>query len=154
MKISRDSWVLPNHSKTITMYTETLSKAGLLHEVAKNYVVKGLGEKNFDAIPYDERVILRAPLLPGGSENALSGIDNLRERWWAPLPSLLGKVKFIDSFVNEDCTAATVEFHCEILNPACTLRVIDCFVINEEGKIMEQENFFDPRDLTHPGSKG
>jgi hypothetical protein len=136
------------------MYSETLSKAGVLHDVARNYVIKGLGEKNFDAIPYDERVILRAPLNPGGSENPLTGKENLREKWWAPLPSLLGKVKLIDSFVNEDCTAATVEFHCEILNPACTLRVIDRFVINEEGTIIEQENFLDPRDLTHPASKG
>jgi len=136
------------------MFTETLSKAGLIHDVARRYVIKGLGEKNFDSIPYDERVILRAPLNAGGSENALIGKGNLREKWWAPLPSLLGKVKLIDSFVNENCTATTVEFHCEILNPACTLRVVDRFVINEEGKIIEQENFFDPRDLTHPGSKG
>lgn len=136
------------------MFTETLSKPGLLHEVARRYVIKGLGEKNFDAIPYDDGVILRAPLNEGGCENALIGKQNLRQKWWAPLPSLLGKVELIDSFVNEDCTAATVEFHCEILNPPCTLRVIDRFVINEEGKIMEQENFFDPRDLTHPGSKG
>jgi hypothetical protein len=136
------------------MFTETLSKAGLLHDVARCYVIKGLGEKNFDAIPYDERVILRAPLNPGGSENALIGKENLREKWCARLPSLLGKVQIIESFVNEDCTATTVEFHCEILNPKCTLRVIDRFVINEEGKIIEQENFFDPRDLTHPGSKG
>jgi hypothetical protein len=136
------------------MYTETLSKAELLRQVARDYVIKGLSAKNFDAIPYDENVELRAPLRRGGSENALVGKENLREQWWAPLPSLLGKVKFIDSFVNEDCTAATAEFHCEILNPACTLRVMDRFVINEAGKIIQQENFFDPRDLTHPGSKG
>ena len=97
------------------MFTETLSKAGLLHDVARNYVLKGLGEKNFDAIPYDEGVLLRAPLNPGGSENVLIGKENLREKWWAPLPSLLGKVELIDSFVNDDCTATTVEFHCEIL---------------------------------------
>jgi hypothetical protein len=136
------------------MYTETLSKARVLHDVARNYVIKGLAEKNFDTIPYDERVVLRAPLNPGGSENTLIGRQNLRENWWAPLPSLLGKVKLIESFVNKDCTAATVEFHCEILNPPCTLRVIDRFVINDEGRIIEQEIFFDPRDLTHPGSKG
>jgi hypothetical protein len=47
-----------------------------------------LGEKNFDAISYDERVIPRAPLNPGRSENALIGRENLREKWWAPLPSL------------------------------------------------------------------
>jgi len=44
-----------------------------------------------------------------------------------------------------------VEFHCEILSPSCTLRVIDRFKIDQEGKIIEQENFFDPRDITNPG---
>ncbi len=136
------------------MQTTTLSKAQRLHELARNYVIKGLGEKNFDAIPYDENVVLRAPLRPGGSENPLYGIENLRQQWWAPLPSLLGNVEFIDSFSNEDCTAVTAEFHCEILNPSCVLRVIDRFIINENGKITEQENFFDPRDVTNPGLKG
>jgi hypothetical protein len=136
------------------MQTTILPKTDLLHQVAKDYVTKGLGGKNFDAIPYHENVVLRAPLCPGGSANPLYGKENLRQQWWAPLPSLVGKVKFIDSFVNEDCTAVTAEFHCEILDPSCTLRVIDRFIINEEGKIIEQENFFDPRDVTSPGSKG
>jgi ketosteroid isomerase-like protein len=136
------------------MQTTTLSKAQLLHDLARDYVIKGLGEKNFDAIPYHENVVLRAPLRPGGSENPLFGKESLRQQWWAPLPSLLGRVKFIDSFVSEDCTAVTAEFHCEILNPSCVLRVIDRFIITEEGKITEQENFFDPRDVTNPGSKG
>jgi hypothetical protein len=136
------------------MQTATLSKAELLHQTAKDYVIKGLGGKNFEAIPYDENVVLRAPLCPGGSANPLFGKENLRQQWWAPLPSLVGKVKFIDSFVNEDCTAVTAEFHCEILNPFCTLRIIDRFIINEEGKIIEQENFFDPTDVTNLGSKG
>jgi len=135
------------------MQTATLSKAQLLHQIARDYVLKGLGGKNFDVIPYDEEVVLRAPLCPGGSAIPLSGKENLRNQWWAPLPSLMGKVEFINSFVNKDENAVTVEFHCDIIQPACTLRVIDRFKINEEGKITEQENFFDPRDVTHPGWK-
>ena len=130
------------------METTTLSKAQLLHKLAKDYVIKGLREKNFDAIPYDENVLPRAPLRPGGSSSPLYGSENLRQQWWAPLPSLLGNIEFIDSFANEDCTAITAEFHCEILNPSCVLRVIDRFRINDEGRITEQENFFDPRDVT------
>lgn len=125
-----------------------------LHQIAQDYVLKGLGAKNFDAIPYDDQVVLRAPLCPGGSESPLTGKENLRTQWWAPLPGLVGKVELIDSFSNKSNTSVTVEFHCEILNPATTLRVVDRFVINEEGKIVEQENFFDPRDVTNPGSKG
>jgi len=121
----------------------------MLHEIARNYVTKGLGGKNFDAIPYDNEIVLRAPICPGGSGIPLKGKENLRAIWWAPLPSLVGKVRLIDSFVNETNMTVAVEFHCEILSPSCTLRVIDRFKIDQEGKIIEQENFFDPRDITN-----
>jgi len=129
----------------------TITKKELLHQIARTYVLNGLGEKNFDAIPYADDVILRAPIRPGGSANPIKGKENVREQWWAPLPSLLGDVEFINSFVNDENTAVTAEFHCNILNPSCTLRIIDRFIINEKGKITEQENFFDPRDITNPG---
>lgn len=126
-------------------------RATHLHRIARNYVTRGLGGKNFDAIPYDSNVSLRAPLCPGGSAVPLTGRENLRNIWWAPLPDLVGEVQVIDSYTNRDLTAVTVEFHCEILNPKCTLRICDRFVVNSEGKIIEQENFFDPRDVTNPG---
>lgn len=132
------------------MLTDTLTRTQLLHNIAKNYVTNGLGAKNFDAIPYADDVSLRAPLTAGGVWQPLVGKESLRNNWWAPLPSLVGKTTLIDSFVNEDETAVAVEFHCEILSPACTLRVIDRFKIDEEGKIKEQENFFDPRSVTNP----
>lgn len=135
------------------MQTPMTSRTQLLHQTARQYVINGLGAKNFDAIPYDDNVVLRAPLSPGGAERPLQGKENLRQQWWAPMPSLVGKVKFIDSFVNEAETAVTAEFHCEILNPSCILRVIDRFKVNSEGRIVEQENFFDPRDVTSPGTK-
>ncbi|CAN5831467.1 hypothetical protein BH10BAC2_BH10BAC2_21790 [soil metagenome] len=132
------------------MLTDTTTKAQLLHHIARNYVTNGLGAKNFDAIPYAEDVSLRAPLTAGGVWEPLIGRENLRTNWWAPLPSLVGETIFIASFVNEDETAVAVEFHCEILSPACTLRIIDRFKINDEGKITEQENFLDPRSVTNP----
>jgi len=129
---------------------ETITRTDLLHEIARDYVIKGLGAKNFDAIPYDKNVSLRAPLTAGGVWEPLVGKENLRSQWWAPLPGLVGNVTFIDSFVNADETAVTAEFHCEILNPQCTLRVTDRFKINEQGLITEQENFVDPRAVTNP----
>jgi hypothetical protein len=138
--------------------SETASKKNLtrneqLHQVARDYVLKGLGQKNFDAIPYTDNVELRAPLRPGGNENPLSGKENLRQQWWAPLPGLLKGVDLIDTFVNKSETGVTVEFRCHIVDPACTLRIVDRFIVNDDGQIMQQENFFDPRDLTHAGSK-
>ncbi len=133
------------------MLVDLINKAALLHDLAKDYVLNGLGEKNFDAIPYDDDVVLRAPICPGGSANPLSGKEILRQQWWAPLPSLLGSVEVIETYVNKDNTAVAVEFYCNIINPACRLRIIDRFRINDVGKITEQENFFDPRDITNPG---
>ncbi len=132
------------------MFTDTLTRTKQLHKIAKNYVINGLGAKNFDAIPYAENVSLRAPFTPGGIWHPLVGKENLREQWWAPLPSLVGKVTFIDSFVNETETAVTVQFNCEILNPSCVLRIVDKFTVNAEGLITEQENFLDPRAVTNP----
>ena len=122
-----------------------------LHSLARSYVTEALGKGDFDAIPYSEDVTLRAPLCPGGSCVPLTGRSNLREQWWAPLPQLVAGVEVIDTYVNRDLAAVTVEFLCHIRQPACTLRIIDRFTVNEAGQIIEQENSFDPRDVTNPG---
>ena len=57
----------------------------------------------------------------------------------------------LTQLVHENLSAVTVEFLCHIKEPACILRIVDRFKINAEGRITSQENFFDPRDVTHPG---
>ena len=132
------------------MTTTTSSKTEQLHKIARDYVLKGLGKLNFDAIPYADNVSLRAPFCPGGSEVPLKGKENLRNQWWAPLPSLVAGCDFIESYVNAEKNSVAVEFHCNIIDPACTLRVIDRFIINDQGEIISQENFLDPRAVTNP----
>ena len=127
------------------------TRSAQLHALARRYVTEGLGQKDFAAIPYSEGVRLRAPLCPGGSNVPLIGREKLRTVWWAPLPQLIGQVEVLDTYINQDGTAVTVEFLCGIVAPACTLRVIDRFMVDSEGRITEQENFFDPRDVTNPG---
>ena len=131
--------------------TLTTDRVAQLHSIARSYVTEGLGGKSFDAIPYSEDVVLRAPLCPGGSTAPLIGRESLRTVWWPPLPHLVAGVRVIDTHVNADLTAVTVEFHCDIREPACTLRIVDRFTVDEGGRIVEQENFFDPRDVTNPG---
>lgn len=121
-----------------------------LHQLARSYV-SSLGSGDFDSIPYAEDVELRAPLCPGGSAVPLVGRDNLREQWWAPLPEMVSSVEVIDSYVNADRSAVAVEFMLRIDSIPCTLRVMDRFIVSEEGLITSQENFFDPRDVTNPG---
>lgn len=96
-------------------------------------------------------MVLRAPLCPGGSGVPLVGRTNLRKQWWAPLPALVAGVEVLETYVNRDLTAVTVEFLCRIREPACTLRLVDRFTVNEAGRITAQENFFDPRGVTNPG---
>jgi glyoxylase I family protein len=81
-----------------------------LHAIARAYVTEGLAKKNFDAIPYDANVTLRAPLTPGGSDVPLVGKENLRGFWWAPLSHILGDARLIGTYINEDMTAVTCEF--------------------------------------------
>lgn len=132
-------------------HADAATRSAQLHALARGYVTEALGKKNFDAIPYADDVALRAPIAPGGSAQPLVGRENLRTIWWAPLPGLIGEVEVLDTFVNQDLSAVTVEFLCGITNPPCTLRIIDRLKVNDEGEIVEQENFFDPRDVTNPG---
>ncbi len=130
---------------------DAATRSAQLHALARGSVTEALGKKNFDAIPYADDVALRAPIAPGGSANPIVGRENLRTVWWTPLPGLIGEVEVLDTFVNQDLSAVTVEFLCGITNPPCTLRIVDRFKVNDEGEIVEQENFFDPRDVTNPG---
>jgi len=47
--------------------------------------------------------------------------------------------------------AIITEAEIHTVKPPATLRVADRFTVNAEGKIIEQENHFDPRDVTNPG---
>ncbi len=44
----------------------------------------------------------------------------------------------------------TAEFLRHIESMACTLRIIDRFRVNADGRIISQENFFDPPAVTNP----
>ena len=37
------------------------------------------------------------------------------------------------------------------INAVAVLRVADRFTVSDAGRVVEQENHFDPRDLTNPG---
>jgi len=143
-------WDHENLVKQLTT-TDPVQRKKLLHQIASDYVVKGLGGKNFESIAYDEHIELRAPINPNGSETPMVGRSVIKENWWAPLPTLVSSTKLLDIYTNNDLSAVTVEFHCHIAEPKCTLRIVDRFLVSEAGKIVKQENFFDPRDITNAG---
>ncbi|MGH8286124.1 MAG: hypothetical protein ACRETT_10200 [Steroidobacteraceae bacterium] len=121
-----------------------------LEQAASKYF-EGLAKKNFDIIPYDDKVSLRTPLAAGGIHSPLVGKEKLRTVWWPPLPPILGRVEVLDLYFNDDLTAVVAEAEVEVTNPRARLRVADRFTVNPAGKIVEQINHFDPRDVTNPG---
>ena len=125
-----------------------------LRKVVETYF-EALRKKDFSAIPYDDNATLRAPLAPGGVHHLLAGKNSLYSQWWVPLEPALEAVQIniIEHYINDSMTAICTE--AEIIinadSPPATLRVADRFTVNAEGKITEQENHFDPRDVTNPG---
>jgi hypothetical protein len=103
-----------------------------LQAIAERYF-DALRGKDFSAIPYDDRVTLRAPLTPNGVNQPLVGKEALRIQWWQSLEPALEGVQIT------------------VVDPPATLRVADRFTVDEDGRIVEQENHFDPRDVTNPG---
>jgi hypothetical protein len=100
-------------------------------------------------------VTLRAPLTPRGVNELLVGTEALRTQWWEPMaPALEGvQIRVLDHYVNEALTSIIAEAEITItrVTPPATLRVADRFTVNAAGRIVEQENHFDPRDVTNPG---
>lgn len=119
-------------------------RSAQLHALARGYVTDGLGKANFDAIPYIDDIVLRAPIIA----DPLVGREQLRMEWWAAFADEIGEVEVLGTYVSHDLSAAAVEFHLRLRDPACTLRIMDRFRVNAEGEITHQENFFDPRALT------
>ena len=113
------------------------------------YYFEAFKTKSFATIPYSENVVLRAPIVPGGVHSPLKGKQELFAKWWQPLePALEGvSIKIIDHFYNDSHTGVIVKADFTLAGPGITLRVADMFLVNEEGKIIEQENHFDGSPL-------
>jgi uncharacterized protein (TIGR03083 family) len=57
----------------------------------------------------------------------------------------------IRSRFDETATLAVESLPPEIVPLSTTLRILDHFTVNDDGKITEQSNYFDPRNVTNPG---
>ena len=115
---------------------------------------QALRDKNFSAIPFSDDIVFRAPLAPGGADNPIKGKQELFEKWWKPLePALEGAtINIIDHYYNESLTGLITKAEITIAVLGATLRAADRFIINDQGKITEQENHFDAspmKDFIH-----
>jgi hypothetical protein len=114
-----------------------------LKAVAELYF-EGMATKDMSAVPWAKDVVLRSPLAPGGLETPLVGRQAVLD-WFALLYPVLGEMKVLEHYVNEELTEIASRSDVGITDPLSTLRVVDRFTINAEGEITAQENHYDPR---------
>ncbi len=128
---------------------DTASRLQQLKEVAEAYF-DSLRKRDFNTIPYIENASLRAPFTPGGVNMPLAGKEAIYNQWWLPLePALPGVIiNVLGHYFHENLEGIISEAEITLAGPGVTLRVADRFTINEDGKITEQENHLDPREVT------
>ena len=115
-----------------------------------NKKVKFLGPQaciamgTLSAIPFSDDILLSA-CRPRWCHYPVKGEQEVIEKWWKPLePALEGVViNIVDHYYNESLTEVVLRADITIAALGATLRTADKFVINEDGKIIEQENHFD-----------
>jgi hypothetical protein len=130
--------------------THKEARRAQLKRVAEAYF-EGMGKKDMSQVPWDDHIVLRSPLAPGGLGTPLVGRPAVLD-WFASLCPALGTMHVIEHYFNEDLTVIATRSDVGITNPPCTLRVVDRFTVNTDGKITQQENHYDPRPALPPSS--
>jgi SnoaL-like protein len=130
--------------------TQEGARRAQLKAVAEAYFA-GMGKKDMSTVPWDDQVVLWSPLAPGGLDTPLVGRVAVLD-WFASLYPVLGAMHVIEHYFNEDLTVIASRSDVGITNPPCTLRVVDRFTVNADGKITQQENHYDPRPAIPPSS--
>lgn len=93
--------------------------------------------------PDHDAVLFRTPLAEGGSENPITGKADLL-CFFSGVYEVLESVRVSDYFYNEEGTGITVKADF-ILKSGRSFRVLDLFRFDADGRIIEQENHYDPR---------
>jgi hypothetical protein len=109
---------------------------------------RGLAEKNMSQVPWHPDVVFRGPLAPGAPE-PLRGSTAVRS-WFEGLYPALGPVEIIEHYVGEEERSIATRADVHITQPPSVLRVIDRFIVDDAGFIVEQENHYDPRPALAP----
>lgn len=126
------------------MYDQNPDRKSLLKKTAENYF-QSLRDKDFSSIPFSDNIVFRAPLAPGGAQNAIEGKEAVFEKWWKPLEPALDniQVNIIDHYYDDSLSGLITKADITIAALGLTLRTADRFIVNDKGEIVEQENHFD-----------
>jgi DinB family protein/SnoaL-like protein len=104
---------------------------------------RGLSQKNMSHVPWHPAVVFRGPLAPGAPE-PLRGSAAVRS-WFEGLYAALGPVQVIEHYIGDGERSIATRADVHITQPPSVLRVIDRFIVDDGGLIVEQENHYDPR---------
>ena len=103
---------------------------------------EALGRKDLSQVPYADDAILWAPLGPDGLDEPIEGKEAILAFLNGVLP-ILGKVEVKNLFSSGEWAGGRAFIHLDQPRGGM-LRVNDVFRIRN-GKIVEQENHYDPR---------
>jgi len=127
-----------------------------LISVVEDYI-EGIKKSDFSIIPYSDSVTMRTPFTKNGMSQQLIGKAQLYNDWWGPLllsPNSKEVVfKITDFYFNESLTSIVAESIVTDYNaePPATVYVAERFTVDESGKIVDQINHIDVRDVLTPG---
>jgi hypothetical protein len=65
--------------------------------------------------------------------------------WFASLWPVLGSTHVFEHYFNQDLTVIATRADIEVMDPPSRIRVTDRFRITSQGKIIQQENHYDPK---------
>lgn len=118
------------------------AKRARLKQITEAYFA-GIAKHDMSAVPYHDKVVLRSPLGPGGLAEPMRGRAAVIA-WFESLWPVLGKTKVWEQYFNEDLTMVAARADLQMTKPPSVLRVFDRFRIDAQGRIVEQENHYDP----------
>lgn len=124
---------------------KTSDRKSLLLAAADAYFT-GLAKKDVSGVPYADNVEFRTPLALGGSDVPIRGRASVLD-FFAAIYDALADVRVVDYFYNDALDAIFVKAEVG-LKSGKQLRVADLFRVNVDGKVIAQENHYDPRPAT------
>ena len=131
----------------MAMVTRPTDRRSQLVAVAEAYF-HGLARKDMSQVSWHPDVVFRGPLAPGFPE-PLRGRDAVRS-WFEGLYAALGPVEILEHYIGEGHRSIATRADVHITEPPSVLRVIDRFVVDDAGLVVEQENHYDPRPALRP----
>ena len=129
---------------------DTDTRRRLLKSISESYF-SGIAKRDVSTVPWHDDIELRSPLAPEGLEVPLRGRRSV-VAWFESLYPVFGEVRVIEHYLNDSLTAIATRADVGITQPACCLRVVDRFTIDPDGRIVEQENHYDPRAAVPPSA--